>query len=144
MAALGKPSFTRCEYQCDAGCAIFDSPERPEICHRFQCMWLRGFGPDDARPDRSGLMVSINESSPGKAVGFAVEVKPNAVQGGGREIAVEFARTFDLPLIVGEYGKDTPGEWVILHDRIREPAARMTGRPLANLAPDVAVYELVI
>lgn len=56
-----KPGETPCANLCAAGCSIH--PVRPTICRTWFCAWRRVAGmPEEARPDRSGLLVSINFS----------------------------------------------------------------------------------
>lgn len=59
-----KAAGTPCTHLGAAGCGIH--AERPTICRTWFCAWRRVAGlPEDARPDRSGLLVSLNfERSP--------------------------------------------------------------------------------
>lgn len=54
-----KPAGTPCAYLDSHGCGIHAA--RPGICRTWFCAWRRVAGmPDEARPDRSGLLVSLN------------------------------------------------------------------------------------
>jgi len=54
-----KPAGTPCAHLVSHGCGIH--PERPPICRAWYCAWRRVAAlPDEARPDRSGLLVSLN------------------------------------------------------------------------------------
>jgi hypothetical protein len=54
-----KPAGTPCEHLGARGCAIH--AVRPHICRTWFCAWRRVASlPDEARPDRSGLLVSLN------------------------------------------------------------------------------------
>ncbi|WP_354291044.1 YkgJ family cysteine cluster protein [Sphingomonas sp. PvP055] len=54
-----KPGGTPCDYLVAQGCSIHAS--RPHICRTWFCGWRRTAAmPDQARPDRSGLLVSLN------------------------------------------------------------------------------------
>jgi Fe-S-cluster containining protein len=54
-----KPPETPCTHLAARGCGIH--AVRPHICRTWFCAWRRMGGlPDDARPDRSGLLVSLN------------------------------------------------------------------------------------
>jgi hypothetical protein len=56
---LQKPADMRCVHRSAEGCAIH--AVRPGICRAWFCGWRRIEDmPDDARPDRSGLMVSLD------------------------------------------------------------------------------------
>ncbi len=56
---LQKPAGTPCPQLCPTGCRI--NAERPPICRTWFCAWRRIAAlPDEARPDRSGLIVSVS------------------------------------------------------------------------------------
>jgi len=54
-----KPAGTPCAQLTARGCGIH--AVRPHICRTWFCAWRRVAGmPEEARPDRSGLLVSLN------------------------------------------------------------------------------------
>ena len=54
-----KPAGTPCTHLTAQGCGIH--AERPHICRTWFCAWRRvAKMPDEARPDRSGVLVSLN------------------------------------------------------------------------------------
>ena len=56
---FAKPAGTPCIHLTGRGCGIH--PVRPTICRTWFCVWRRDARlPDEARPDRSGLLVSLN------------------------------------------------------------------------------------
>ncbi|WBO22260.1 YkgJ family cysteine cluster protein [Sphingomonas abietis] len=56
---LRKPANTRCTHLGAQGCTIH--AVRPDICRAWFCGWRRAAAmPDAARPDRSGLLVSLD------------------------------------------------------------------------------------
>lgn len=56
---FAKPAGTPCIHLLGQGCGIH--AVRPRICRTWFCAWRRIASlPDDARPDRSGLLVSLN------------------------------------------------------------------------------------
>jgi len=79
IRALAKPPGHWCPHcRPGEGCVIY--AERPEECRTFACLWLRGFGPDRIRPDRTRVvlgtvtltvrdrpleLVTMNELTPG-------------------------------------------------------------------------------
>ncbi len=57
--ALSKPANMLCRHNTGRGCAIHET--RPEICRNWFCAWRRNAAmPEAARPDRSGLLVSLD------------------------------------------------------------------------------------
>lgn len=56
---FSKPAETPCVHLAAHGCGIHAA--RPAICRSWFCGWRRVADlPDEARPDRSGLLVSLN------------------------------------------------------------------------------------
>jgi Fe-S-cluster containining protein len=80
---LDKPIRTKCEHECEIGCAIYEN--RPKTCQLFFCAWLRGFGTEDERPDKLGLFIEDRSGPPDGMQFFVKEVckgaanKPKAI-----------------------------------------------------------------
>lgn len=56
---FGKPGGTPCVHLASHGCSIHAT--RPHICRTWFCAWRRVASlPDEARPDRSGILVSLD------------------------------------------------------------------------------------
>ena len=72
---LSKANGQNCLYQCSQGCAVY--PQRPISCRDFQCLWLwnRGVLQDEERPDRLGVLVSMEND---QTALLAWEVWPGA------------------------------------------------------------------
>lgn len=61
---LKKPAHTRCEklYSIGGsqrGCSDYEG--RPETCRAFTCMWLLGMGHKDDRPDKTGVILQVQD-----------------------------------------------------------------------------------
>lgn len=58
VAELNKPAGVWC-VSCHEGqgCTIYDS--RPQVCRFYMCGWLGGVGSDEMRPDKSGVILSL-------------------------------------------------------------------------------------
>ncbi len=58
IEALHKPQCRACPHLADAGgCGIYE--RRPNECRTFICGWLLGWGTEDDRPDKSGVIVTV-------------------------------------------------------------------------------------
>lgn len=53
-------------------CGIY--PTRPKACQIYKCLWLEGLGPDAARPDKSGLLLTPYESEDNDNSPFSVTI----------------------------------------------------------------------
>jgi len=58
------PRWVDCYHQGERGCGIHGHPKRPPACGGFLCMWLDGWGEEDDRPDRLGLVLDYNRARP--------------------------------------------------------------------------------
>jgi hypothetical protein len=60
---LSKPAGTLCEHSTGTACGIYQ--DRPAACAAWYCLWRKiGALPDELRPDRSGVMLTL-ETAPG-------------------------------------------------------------------------------
>lgn len=58
VQALAKPAGVLCEHSTGAACGIYR--DRPRACAQWYCLWRKiGALPDALRPDRSGVMLSL-------------------------------------------------------------------------------------
>lgn len=63
IAPLAKPAGVLCRHSTGTACGIY--AERPEACARWDCLWRRiGALPDALRPDRSGVVFSLENRAP--------------------------------------------------------------------------------
>lgn len=60
------------------GCRKYDG--RPPACQEFSCLWLSGYGNEDDRPDKLGVVQSIDIESMGSKTVTLMEYMPDALQ----------------------------------------------------------------
>jgi hypothetical protein len=85
IKALDKPAGTLCRHNTGTACGIY--LERPAVCAHWHCLWRKiGALPDALRPDRSGVVFSLESRAP-------VADAPDAACIVGR--AVNEAQAFD-------------------------------------------------
>jgi len=90
-------------------CKIYKS--RPEICRNFECLWLSPDSPlpEDARPDKMGIMFHISKNSKGDLYNHdtgknyiltVTEVYPNALDLFGiRKLINRFSAQFEILIL---------------------------------------------
>lgn len=77
-----KPAGTPCQHLAAQGCGIH--AVRPDICRTWFCAWRRVAElPDWARPDRSGILVSLNFVRAPRNVFEGVSLNVRAIDGAG-------------------------------------------------------------
>jgi hypothetical protein len=57
---LGKPYDARCPSLTNTGCGCYET--KPDSCSAYKCFWLRGYGEEKDRPDKSGILISPEET----------------------------------------------------------------------------------
>lgn len=139
-----KPACQKCPFQ-NNGCNIFGKPERPQICIDFQCGWLRGAGSPEDRPDKSGLMVSVNEIE-GRRWIIAMDLRKNAHRTTGKNILIDMLIRYQLPVIVVDYAnlEKGRGDYVVIHDSMKPRASKLIGKHLGAIREDIQIYDLII
>ena len=78
ISELNKPKHTRCENLCTdkPGCKIYS--QRPTECMTFQCLWIQNELPENAKPNKTGVMAYYVESQFGPTV-FVTETRQGAL-----------------------------------------------------------------
>lgn len=63
IKALAKPAGRLCRHNNGSACTIYS--ERPDACARWHCLWRKIDAlPDELRPDRAGVVFSLEMRSP--------------------------------------------------------------------------------
>tara|TARA_R110000823_G_scaffold40754_9_gene107695 strand:+ start:1713 stop:2225 length:513 start_codon:yes stop_codon:yes gene_type:complete len=124
-------------------CKIYDF--RPEQCAGFDCSWKLGFGDDTDQPNQNNLLTTIKEFNNGVWI-IAIETAPNAITTTGKNIAIDLASKYDLPIIVQSYDSavDT-GDKTIIKNSLLHRATAMTGDFIEWMDADntIGLYELI-
>jgi len=82
IEAFNKPSYTKCQHQCESGCSIYRA--KPDECNHYACAYVLGvlIGDVDLRPDNLGVIIDFRPS-----------VDPEGNELGDGEILVCFRET---------------------------------------------------
>ena len=88
---------------------------RPKCCDEYKCLWVRGYGGEEDRPDKA-LMV-FDES---RGIENAIEAKPLS---GGREKTQEAKDVIDRMSI-------TTGKIVLVYNLYENHIVRVVGLPV--------------
>jgi hypothetical protein len=62
VTEIEKPDYVRCTHLRTGsvtGCGIY--PSRPDSCRSWKCLWLRGVGEKQERPDKLGIVLDVEE-----------------------------------------------------------------------------------
>ena len=139
-----KPACQKCPFQ-NHGCTIYGKPERPQICSDFQCSWLRGVGEDKDRPDKSGVMASVNNMN-GGTWGFIMDLKKNAHLTTGRGMLELMVDRFNFPIVIVDYDnlEKGKGDYVVIKKTLEHRSSKIKGDLITPLNPNANIYKLII
>lgn len=104
-----KPAGERCGHCVDGGCAVYAS--RYPVCRRWQCLWKHIDAlPEEARPDRCGVMCVLDQpQAPGNvlarlSVRLMVIDRKRAAAAGLLAPMIDMFEQGDLPVWLDELG----------------------------------------
>jgi hypothetical protein len=126
------------------GCTLYGQEDRPNVCNKFQCLWLRGYGEENDIPNESGIMLSINDND-GIWL-FVIEVESNAIFTKGKNIILDAINRIEVPGIVVSYGSKPPndaGDLVIMKEKLFGRGTKMIGDFVNSLSDNVHVFRMV-
>lgn len=148
---IEKPAHTPCPFiktDVCGSCSIFDKPELPLVCKTYRCSWLKGYGAEEDKPDKSGLLVTENILE-NQRYFTVIETKHKALF--NNNIVAEISEKTKVPIIGVEYGKKPPhdtGDYVIVHDDVLHRCQRIVGKKHFDIEDSngkfvIGVYELI-
>jgi Fe-S-cluster containining protein len=53
-----------CKFLCEGGCGVYKA--RPKTCEGYFCAWAQELIDEDYRPDKSGILVSVEQNENGQ------------------------------------------------------------------------------
>lgn len=53
-----------CRFLCETGCSVHKA--RPKVCENYFCAWAQELIDEDLRPDKSGILVSVENNENGQ------------------------------------------------------------------------------
>lgn len=139
---FSKPAGISCRHLTTGGCGIH--AVRPHICRTWFCGWRRRADlPDAARPDRSGLLISLNFIDQPKncleAVSLNIRILSgsNAIRNGMAAAILDRLCAALVPVWFSD------GEEKMLMHPTADVARHVLSdaRPPASLAPEVAAWR---
>ena len=68
----------KCIFLVQKKCTIYK--DRPETCKKYQCAWTQGILPEWMKPNKCGLMISVQDESSGKQYLKAIEIRADVSQ----------------------------------------------------------------
>jgi Fe-S-cluster containining protein len=96
---MHKPAGQKCEHLCAHGCSRY--ADRPATCRAYRCAWLDGYGEDDLRPDRSGIVYDLRDRHDGRGKYIMVmEARIGALQEEHVKRAIDELAASGVPVVL--------------------------------------------
>ncbi len=139
---FAKPAGTPCMYLTAQGCGIH--AVRPHICRTWFCVWRRVADlPDAVRPDRSGLLISLNyvkqPQNMFEGVSIAIRLLPgsDAIANGTAAAVLDRLCEYVIPIWFSD-----GSEKMLMHPDREVAGLVLSGEPApAHLADEVAEWR---
>jgi len=140
--ALSKPADTLCRHNDGQGCAIHAT--RPDVCRSWFCAWRRNASmPHAARPDLSGLLVSLDFNRQPRNCLEGVAIVVRSLRGGAALDEPMARRLVDLlsSQLVPVWTSDGAAK-TLVHPRSAIAGPVISGEaPAAALRSEVAAWR---
>lgn len=138
-----KEGRTKCNFLVNNKCNIYE--DKPKCCSEFFCSWLTGIGGGEQQPNKNKILTFAAEFNNGLWVAV-IETEPDALLTSGREMAIELAKLYSVPLVVELYNnKNKTGDWTVIKESLFSRTSKMRGSFIQWLDEEntVGVYELI-
>ncbi|GLS66126.1 hypothetical protein GCM10007888_45080 [Methylobacterium oxalidis] len=138
IEALAKPAGILCRHNTGTACGIY--LERPEACARWHCLWRKiGALPDELRPDRSGVVFSLESRPPIAEAPDEACIVGRAVDGVHAFDRWEVAEAFAMFVREGSLPvwKASDRDATMLNRGPKTPARRHRGRAVPRRSPNL-------
>ena len=102
---LGKAATVPCEKLANPkgscnNCTIYN--DRPKVCKEYACMWVAGYGAEEDRPDRCGILIDSMLPFPGALRGVPL-ARGNQDKPGAVSAIKRISKEADRPVMVCSY-----------------------------------------
>jgi len=147
---LEKSAYLKCKHVCESpigSCSVHSTEIQPERCKSFDCLWRQGYGEDESRPDKIGILPFVSNFNGGYWI-FIVETIKDAVITLAKDFLINTAKVSNIPLIVSDYRtsfiNDDKGDRVIIKNSLLHKSKQLHNGLLTMLSDDIGLYKLRI
>lgn len=124
-------------------CKIYE--RRPKtFCEDFYCSWILGFGEEEDRPDKNGVLTYTQKINNGFWI-IVLEVEENGLKKSKNIITNLMKKHNTACIVVGYKSNRFSGDWTILREDQLKRAETMTGNFLywINEEEKIGLYDLI-
>ncbi len=87
---------TSCKFLCKTGCGIHKV--RPEVCEKYFCAWSQELIDEEYRPDKCGVLVSVEQNKNGQYLKI-IEIVKGSINNNIVEYFESWSQKMNTPII---------------------------------------------
>ena len=84
-----------CKFLCETGCDVHKA--RPKVCEGYFCAWSQELLPEEMRPDKCGVLVSVENNENGQYLKLTFIEKP--INKGTLDYFKEWSQIMNTPVL---------------------------------------------
>jgi hypothetical protein len=88
-----------CRFLEEGGCGVHKA--RPESCVKYQCAWSQNLLPEEMRPDKSNILVSVEQNAGGQYL-KAIAINNKQISDKVRSYLQDWSSKMNTPVIFVE------------------------------------------
>lgn len=145
---LKKPPHTVCKYvkKSVCGSCLVHDTIIPKTCSDFKCSWWSGEGQESDRPDKIGVMFSLNRIE-NQIYLLAIEIWDDAIRTTGKQMAIEVSKSLNVPMIVVYHSSKPPndgGDALIIQNSLLTRCKSIAGDIICKLDDTTTMHKLLL
>lgn len=88
-----------CKFLKECGCGIYE--DRPQVCKGYQCAWSQSLFPEEMRPDKCGIIVSVESNEKVGQYLRAVIMENNEYTEKYKSYLQTWSKKMNTPVLIG-------------------------------------------
>jgi Fe-S-cluster containining protein len=85
-----------CRFLEEGGCGVHKA--RPEVCRNYQCAWSQHLLPEEMRPDKSNVLVSVEQNENGQYL-KVLRINNKEIKNEIKQYLQEWSERMNTPVI---------------------------------------------
>jgi Fe-S-cluster containining protein len=88
-----------CRFLEEGGCGVHKA--RPEVCRNYQCAWSQHLLPEEMRPDKCNVLVSVEQNENGQYL-KAVGINNKKISADVKDWFIKWGEKMNTPIMISE------------------------------------------
>jgi Fe-S-cluster containining protein len=88
-----------CKFLEEGGCGVHKA--RPEVCRTYQCAWTQHLLPEEMRPDKCNVLVSVEQNENGQYL-KAIGINNKRITDDVKNWFIKWGEKMNTPILISE------------------------------------------